>query len=156
MQTTLPTLSTLPHPMRRRLVYIATWMIYASLYLTRKPFSVVKPLLIEQESLDRSSLANIDTAFLVAYAFAQLIIGPIGDRIGSRSALSVSLVAAATVTLLFACSKPLLLPLAALWFVNGASQSAAFPLCQKALFPFFGQSERGAALVGTLYSFALR
>ena len=129
----------------RTQIFAATWCIYASLYLARKPLSVVKPLLLQQ-GLDRGALGTIDTAFLVAYAFSQFFVGPLGDRYGAQLTLTVLVLATAVSTFLFSQLPAALLPLATLWLVNGACQSAAFPICFKALSPLYGPSERGAAL----------
>ena len=129
----------------RSRVYATTWVSYASLYLARKPFSVVKAELLSQ-GLSRTDVGNIDTAFLAAYAGAQLVVGPYGDRLGVRCMLSTLMAATAAAAFAFACVPVRALPLAGLWLLNGALQSAAFPLCMKALSPIFGPSERGSAL----------
>jgi len=132
-------------PSLRSRVYATTWVSYASLYLARKPFSVVKAELLSQ-GLSRTDVGNIDTAFLAAYAGAQLVVGPYGDRLGVRCMLSTLMGATAAAAFAFACVPVRALPLAGLWLLNGALQSAAFPLCMKALSPIFGPSERGSAL----------
>ena len=61
--------------------FIVTWICYASFYLTRKPFSVVKSQLKTELGLSTAELGVIDTSFLAAYAFAQLVLGPLMRRL---------------------------------------------------------------------------
>ena len=125
--------------------FIVTWICYASFYLTRKPFSVVKSQLKTELGLSTAELGVIDTSFLAAYAFAQLVLGPLGDRFGARPMLGAMLAISALSTAAVArCSAPWTI---VVWMsINGASQSAAFPLCMKALMPHLAEASRGTTL----------
>ena len=67
-------------PMRRKGLFILTYVAYIAIYLARKPLSVVKPVLQEEEGMTSHQLGGIDTALLGAYAVGQLMIGQVGVR----------------------------------------------------------------------------
>src|ERR1700759_5258886 len=62
----------------------ASWFVYASYYLGRKGFGVVKSRLSADFGLDPAALAVIDTGYLLAYAVGQLPSGLAVDRWGPR------------------------------------------------------------------------
>ena len=51
-------------PLRRRVLFAVTYLVYASLYFARKPLSVLKPVLVEDVGFTRAALGAMDTALL--------------------------------------------------------------------------------------------
>eukprot|EP00658_Telonema_sp_P-2_P056021 TRINITY_DN44520_c0_g1_i2.p1 TRINITY_DN44520_c0_g1~~TRINITY_DN44520_c0_g1_i2.p1 ORF type:complete len:483 (+),score=66.77 TRINITY_DN44520_c0_g1_i2:118-1449(+) len=132
------------------MAFAVTWICYGSFYLTRKPFSVLKATLGRSPpsgglGLSTNQLGLIDSAFLASYAFAQLFLGPMGDRLGARPMLTTML----TVTALSTAAMGLFTSPAALGLlmaVNGTAQSAGYALCMKALIPHLDVSTRATTL----------
>ena len=79
----------------RSRAFALSWSTYASYYLGRKGFSVVKSTLAGELGLSAAALAAIDSAYLVAYALGQLPSGVVADRWGSRGLLVVGLLGSA-------------------------------------------------------------
>ena len=77
--------------MRRRLLFVTTYLVYAFLYFARKPLSVLKPVLVEEMGFSRDSLGVVDTALLAGYAVGQLLLGRICAEFTTRQVLTVSL-----------------------------------------------------------------
>src|SRR3954470_14423814 len=107
--------------MRTRAIALS-WLAYATYYLGRKGFSVVKSSLAREFGLDTSVLALVDTGYLVAYACGQLPSGLAADRWGARRLLALGMLVSAAACAAFGAS-------AAAWaFVlcfalNGLAQS---------------------------------
>lgn len=78
-------------PLRRRLLFVATYLVYASLYFARKPLSVLKPVLVEEMGFSRASLGVVDTALLAGYAVGQLLLGRICAEYTTRQVLTASM-----------------------------------------------------------------
>eukprot|EP00617_Octactis_speculum_P007016 CAMPEP_0185796590 /NCGR_PEP_ID=MMETSP1174-20130828/161168_1 /TAXON_ID=35687 /ORGANISM="Dictyocha speculum, Strain CCMP1381" /LENGTH=212 /DNA_ID=CAMNT_0028491973 /DNA_START=577 /DNA_END=1212 /DNA_ORIENTATION=+ len=132
----------------RTTVFIITYLCYLSLNLIRKPFSIAKAVLADEVPLTTSQLGGIDTAFLVMYACATFIIGPLGGLIGERTMIPLLLACAALSSL----GVPASAGPSAMWgmtvgsALNGAAQSAMFSLCMSLLEPLYEPCERGKAM----------
>lgn len=130
---------------KRHNVFVLTWLSYASLYLTRKNFSIVKSELHHSGGLSLTTLGNIDTAFLVVYALGQFVSGFIGDVIGARKIIGVGLLGSAIFSFVFPLND------AAVFFglcfaINGLFQSTGWANSVKAIEPWFDEDSRGRLL----------
>ena len=60
-------------------IFAVTWIAYAGFYFTRQAFSVAKLGILEDPilstTLTKSTLANLDAAYLAAYAAGQFVWG---------------------------------------------------------------------------------
>jgi OPA family sugar phosphate sensor protein UhpC-like MFS transporter len=129
----------------RRRAIVLSWLAYASYYLGRKGFSVVKASLAREQGLTTSGLALIDTVYLVAYALGQLPSGVLVDRCGSRRVLSVGLCGSALACALFASGDGLA------WFAlfftcNGVAQATGWPASTKVMAQWTETTTRGKVL----------
>ena len=68
----------------RYVAWSLTWVAYASYYLGRKGFSVVKSTLHHSLGVNERTLGLIDTVYLAAYALGLFFSGYVGDRVGAR------------------------------------------------------------------------
>jgi len=123
-------------------IFALTWLSYASYYLTRKNFSVVKARLHEDLGVSVGALGGIDTAYLAAYALGQFVNGMLGDRFGARRVISFGMLASAGVALLFGLSSHVVL-FGVAFGVNGLFQSTGWPNNVKAMAPWFSRRSRG-------------
>jgi len=122
-----------------------TWFSYASYYLTRKNFSVVKSRLNSDLGLSIEMLAFIDTLYLVLYAVGQFVNGALGDRFGPRRMIALGMWASALVSLWFGLSSvPLAFAMA--FGLNGFFQATGWPNNVKAMEPWFDRRTRGAVM----------
>src|SRR5262245_49792420 len=100
-------------------VYALTWLSYASYYLTRKHFSVVKKDVELELGISRSALGWIDTGYLVAYAVGQFIFGRVSDRVGARMVLVLGMLATVACSWWFGLSSSAAM-MALAFGINGA------------------------------------
>jgi OPA family glycerol-3-phosphate transporter-like MFS transporter len=86
---------------RRR---VANWfplgLTYATYYMGRYNFNVVKGRMGEMFHLDKVEMGTIATAGFWTYALSVIINGPLADRLGGRRAILVGAVGAAVMNLL--------------------------------------------------------
>eukprot|EP00002_Diphylleia_rotans_P031139 TRINITY_DN6458_c0_g1_i2.p1 TRINITY_DN6458_c0_g1~~TRINITY_DN6458_c0_g1_i2.p1 ORF type:complete len:471 (-),score=94.31 TRINITY_DN6458_c0_g1_i2:317-1729(-) len=126
-------------------VFLLTWLGYFAFYLTRKPISVVKSTLEDDEGIDSSTLSWYDTGYLTTYAIGQFVNGALGDRIGSRWLVTGGLIGSAVCCGLFSLTTDVWY-LGVLWTLNGYFQSCGWPGCVKGMTPWFTAAERGALM----------
>jgi sugar phosphate permease len=124
------------------LVFVLTWFSYATIYLTRKNFSVVKSDLHNHAGISVADLAIIDTCFLVFYAVGQFVSGFLGDRFGARKIIACGLMGSALVSFCFGFTQSALV-FTLLFAVNGIFQSTGWANNIKALEPWFDHADRG-------------
>eukprot|EP00035_Acanthoeca_spectabilis_P014797 m.289300 g.289300 ORF g.289300 m.289300 type:complete len:498 (-) comp16224_c0_seq5:689-2182(-) len=127
------------------ITFALTYVCYATIYFTRKPYSVVKKSVGEDLKLSKAELGMIDTAFLSMYAVGQFTLSPLGDLYGPRRVLSACFAVSSLVSIVFARSSNHW-TLLGLMGLNGLVQALLFPLCVKALNPWLPSRMRGFAL----------
>jgi len=115
---------------------------YALFYFTRKNISVALPLLSRDLGYTNAQLGILGSLLYASYAVSKPLYGLAGDRADGRRIMVVGLVLSALVNLAFPLSTGLAF-FGALWFLNGAFQSAAGPACAKTTARWFSVSERG-------------
>jgi MFS transporter, OPA family, glycerol-3-phosphate transporter len=129
--------------------FAVTWIIYAGFYFTRQAFSVAKLGILEDPvlstTLSKSVLANLDAAYLAAYAAGQFVWGAMSDRFGPRRVLLGGLAVSAVVALLMGL-LPALVFLAPLMILQGLAQSTGWSGTLTNMAQFFTISERGRIL----------
>jgi sugar phosphate permease len=126
-------------------VFALTWLSYASFYLTRKDFSVVKGRLEEDLHLTLAQLGMIDTLYLAAYAVGQFVSGSLGDRFGPRRLLAGGMIGSAVCAAIFGVSS-LFFPFLVAFAVNGLFQSTGWSNNVAAMAPWFGRKVRGLVM----------
>ncbi|MGI9430033.1 MAG: MFS transporter, partial [Bythopirellula sp.] len=124
--------------------FAVTWLIYASLYLTRKSFSVAKIAFADDSevTLTRNDYGLVDSFYLTTYMVGQFIFGPLGDRFGPRRILlfGISLSIAAAVAYGFSTT---FFVMALLAVAQGVAQSTGWSNTTKVMSSWFSQRERG-------------
>lgn len=133
---------------RRRDRYAAwglTWIAYASYYLGRKGFSVVKSTLRHSLGVSERALGLIDTFYLAAYALGLFFSGYVGDRVGARRLIAGGMALSALCCFAFGAMD------AAFWFgvlffLNGLAQSTGWPGTTRAMAEWTTPQNRGTAM----------
>lgn len=124
-----------------------TWLIYASLYLTRKAFSVAKVAFADDPKvlLQRADYGIIDSAYLTTYAIGQFIWGPLGDRFGARRILLAGML----ISILAAVGSGFsttFIAFASLSVLQGVGQSTGWSNTVKTMSAWFSLRERGRVI----------
>jgi sugar phosphate permease len=122
-----------------------TWLAYASYYLGRKGFSVVKSTLRHSLGVSERALGLIDTFYLGAYALGLFCSGYVGDRVGARRLITFGLAVSALCCAAFGAMN------AALWFgvlffINGLAQSTGWPGTTRAMAEWTTPLNRGTVM----------
>jgi len=122
-----------------------TWVAYASYYLGRKGFSVVKSTLRHSLGVSERALGLIDTFYLAAYAIGLFFSGYVGDRVGARRLIVCGLAVSALCCAAFGAMN------AALWFgvlffINGLAQSTGWPGTTRAMAEWTTPQNRGTVM----------
>ena len=147
---------------RRAAVFTLTWLAYASYYLGRMGFPVVKSTLQKRMSLSTDMLGWIDTGYLTAYAVGQFCSGMLGDHIGPRRLVGMGMLGVALACTAFGLvgigsstggTSPTVLGLSLLFWLffasyvlNGTFQSTGWPGTCKAMGSWLTPRERGTAM----------
>lgn len=130
-------------------IFAVTWIAYAGFYFTRQAFSVAKLGILEDPILSthltKSTLANLDAAYLAAYAVGQFVWGQVSDRFGPRVVILGGLAISAVATV-FMGLLPALVFLLPLMIVQGLAQSTGWSPALSNMAQFFSIGERGRVL----------
>lgn len=132
-------------PAGRRRAFVLSWLSYASLYLCRKGVAVSKARLVRDLSLTEGTLAAIDTAYLVAYAFGQFASGVAVQRLGARRVIAIGLAGSALASFAFGASTAGWV-LVVCFAVNGIFQATGWPAGTSIMANWYPSRERGAAM----------
>jgi ACS family hexuronate transporter-like MFS transporter len=113
-------------------------------YVDRQAFAVVAPVITAEFSIDNTQFGFIVSAFLFAYAIGHLVAGPVIDRLGTKRAFSIAVVAWSVAGMLCAAGRGFwsFLSLRALL---GAAEAANFPAALKSVSDWFPARERSLA-----------
>ncbi|GGD83164.1 MFS transporter [Caballeronia grimmiae] len=113
-------------------------------YIDRATLSIANPLIRQDLGLSVAEMGLLLSAFLWAYAFAQLPAGAFVDRFGARVMLSVSL-ATWSVAQAFGGVVNSFGQFFAARMILGIGEAPQFPTSAKVVRDWFGKKERGAA-----------
>jgi len=83
--------------LRRGINWLVVGLLYTSFYLCRYNFSLVNKNVSDEFGFSRKEVGYIISAWLLAYAFGQIINGLLTDRLGGKRAMLIG--AAGTVVL---------------------------------------------------------
>ena len=124
-----------------------TWLIYASLYLTRKSFSVAKIAFADDPkvTLTRNDYGLIDSAYLTTYMAGQFLFGALGDRFGPRRVLLFGLSLSVLAAVIYGFSTAFYV-MAILAVAQGVAQSTGWSNTAKVMSSWFSQRERGKVI----------
>ncbi|HPA48307.1 MAG TPA: MFS transporter, partial [bacterium] len=107
-------------------VLIATYFSYTGYYLCRKAFSVCKKSIGDSFSLDALDLANIWTAFLVAYMVGQFLNGILGRKMGPRILLLTGMAISLGCNIVFGFANSYA-TFIGFMILNGLAQASGWP-----------------------------
>ncbi len=114
-------------------------------YIDRQAFAVAGPVIIETFALSNTEFGLIVSGFLFAYALGHLLAGPVIDRLGTRRAFSIAVVAWSLAGMACAAGRGFISFLG-LRALLGLTEAANFPAALKAVAEWFPRSERSLAV----------
>ena len=132
-------------PRYRWVVWILSWIAYASYYTGRKGLSVSKTSLHDRLGVSEGALGAIDTAYLAAYSAGQFVSGFAGDRIGSRRLVGAGMLASAIACAACGASSTALL-FGVFFCLNGLAQSTGWPGTTRSMAEWTTRENRGSVM----------
>jgi sugar phosphate permease len=159
MSTNTPQLAPAPEPrgaafpsqaatkVRVGLALVLAFVVLVA-YLDRVNVSVLIafPRFLEEMGLKGNPVGQglLMTFFLISYGLGNVLLGPVGDRLGPRRAMSIALVTWAAPLLVAAHAKSLSVLYASM-FVLGAGEALHYPMQISLVKNWFPRQERGKA-----------
>lgn len=126
-------------------ILAATWLAYAGYYFCRKPFYVAKAGIADALTLSATDVANLGTAYLVAYMVGQFASAYFGKKLGPKLLLLAGTGISIASTALFGAANSF--ETVMLWIaLNGLAQGTGWPGCIGSLAHWFRRRERGSVL----------
>jgi OPA family glycerol-3-phosphate transporter-like MFS transporter len=130
---------------RRGLNWFILGLMYASYYMCRYNFRFATPGMIEEFGFSKSQIADMLSAWSIAYGTGQLVNGLITDRIGGKAAMLIGAAGTIIVNLFFGFGSFVgtFSTFALIWLMNGWFQSFGAPGMVKINAAWFNREERG-------------
>ena len=123
-------------------IFTGMYVGYVFYYLSRKSYTYIMPLLIQDLGMTKSDLGILGSLFALVYGCSKFLSGVISDRSNPRVFMSIGLMLTGVLNILFGMSSSLLL-LAIFWGLNGLFQGWGWPPVAKLLTNWYSQKERG-------------
>ncbi len=112
-------------------ILTTTWLSYAGYYFCRKNFAIAKSSLLTSLEIDKSDLAHIVTAYLVAYMLGQFMTAALSRKVASRvlllTGMGISLICNFIFGFSYLAGPAGYWPLLLFSIVNGFAQSTGWP-----------------------------
>jgi len=121
-------------------VLILTTLGYAVLYLVRKNYSVVLPVIGKQLMISKKGLGLVLTLHGMVYGISKFLNGYLADRANARVFMATALFASALLNIWFGLSSSLA-AFSTIWLLNGWAQGMGFPPCARLVTNWFRPSE---------------
>jgi ACS family hexuronate transporter-like MFS transporter len=131
-------------PVRWQIV-ILLCLITTINYLDRQAFAVAGPVLVDLFDLSNTQFGMIGSAFLFAYGFGQLVIGPVVDRFGIKRSFRFAVVAWSIAGILHALGRGFW-SFFSLRALLGVTEAMNLPAAIKAVAEWFPAAERSLAV----------
>ncbi len=126
-------------------ILLSTWLAYAGYYFCRKPFYVTKVSISGALGIDSFGLAQLGTAYLVAYMVGQFSSAFFGRKMGPKLLLLTGILISIVSTFLFGISNSFW-TIMLLTSLNGLAQGTGWPGCIGSLAFWFRRKQRGSVL----------
>ncbi len=108
-----------------RALVIGSWLTYGAYYLGRINISPAFAPIAATLSLSLGEVGWLGSVFFWSYALGQVVMGQLGNLIRPRWMVSIGLLLIATTNLIFAMQNSLV-PMLALWALNGFAQATGW------------------------------
>ena len=126
----------------RNILLAIICVLYFLAYLDRVAISVTAPKMIAEFHYSKATMGLVFAAFAYTYAFLQIPLGMVGDRLGPRGVLSFLMAWWSVFTLVTGAARNFtMLFIARLLF--GAGEAGGFPVATRALSAWFPRENNG-------------
>ena len=123
-------------------VFIGIYVGYTAFYITRKSFTYMTPVLIQDLGLDKTDIGLISTLFYFTYGASKFFSGIVSDHSNPRYFMAAGLFLTGVLNILFGLSTSFW-AFVSLWTMNAFFQGWGWPPCSKILTNWFSRTERG-------------
>ena len=130
---------------KQSLAFALMWLSYATYYLGRRGFSVVKKPLHDSLGVSEVALGRIDTVYLTGYSLGQFVSGFIGDRVGARRLVGFGMLVSAAACVAFGSAGGAV-AFGVAFAVNGLSQATGWPGTTRGMADWTTLQTRGSAM----------
>lgn len=131
----------------RTKILATTWLSYAGFYFCRKNFAIAKSSLLTSLEIDKSDLAHIVSAYLLAYMLGQFLTAFLSRRVASRmlllSGMGISLGCNVVFGFSYLSGPAGYWPLLIFNIINGFAQATGWPANVGILGNWLRREERG-------------
>jgi MFS transporter, OPA family, sugar phosphate sensor protein UhpC len=126
-------------------IFALTWVAYAGLYLCRKNFSVIMPVLSRDYGTSKEEFAIAITAYSLLYMLGQFLSGFLNDKMGPRLIVSIGIFVSVIANILMGFGGSIAI-FVLLMGINGLGQSTGWSGTVKNMTPWFKKKERGTIM----------
>lgn len=126
-------------------IFLATWVGYATFYLTRKSLTYALPGLMREHGYDTAQMGLLGTVLALSYALSKFLSGLLADRYSPKKIMIIGLMMTgiANIFLGFLTANSGLAVIFILWGINGLFQGTGAPVCAHYLVNYFPSQTRG-------------
>ena len=122
--------------------FYSIYLGYMFYYFSRNSFAVAKTSIGEDLGFSNAELGIVTSAFAVTYGISKFVSGILSDRANARYFMSIGLIVAGGINLLFGLSSSIW-AFAIIWACNGWFQGFGWPPLARLLTNWYSKSERG-------------
>jgi OPA family sugar phosphate sensor protein UhpC-like MFS transporter len=122
--------------------FYSMYIGYAFFYLTRKSFTFVMPVMIEELGFTKADLGILGSILYFSYGISKFFSGIVSDRSNPRYFMSIGLIATGICNICFGLSSSILF-FGIFWGLNGWFQGWGWPPCARLLTHWYAKNERG-------------
>lgn len=123
-------------------IFLASWIGYATFYLTRKSLTYALPGLMKEYGYDTAQIGMLGTVLALTYAVSKLVSGIFADRYSPKWIMIGGLLMTAVANIFLGWNSSYL-GLFFLWGMNGLFQGTGAPVCAHYLVNYFPKETRG-------------
>ncbi len=123
-------------------IFIGMYVGYIFYYFTRKSYTFIMPLLLNDRGFSKSELGILASIMALTYGASKFLSGVLADRSNPRFFMALGLILTGVFNILFGASSTIMW-FAIFWGLNGWFQGWGWPPCAKLLTHWYSQNERG-------------
>lgn len=102
-------------------------IVYFASYITRINFAAIISSVIKDTGYLKSDLSIILVVLFITYGFGQIINGVLGDKVNPKKVISIGMILACVINLIFPLFSNSIPIMSILWGINGFAQAMLWP-----------------------------
>ena len=124
-------------------IFYSMFIGYAFFYFTRKSYTFVMPIMLDDLGYSKAQLGILATAFYLSYAVSKFASGIMSEYSNPRYFMAAGLIVTGLLNIWFGFSTSIL-TFTIIWTLNGWFQGFGWPACTKLLSYWYSRTERGS------------